>query len=816
MTQGALSGLTVIEYSEGLAGAMCAKAMADLGADVIKVEPPEGDASRRNGPFHDDVPNPEASGQFLYLNANKRGVSLDITASSGYETLAKLIAASDIFIAGVAAPRAKTLRLDYENVKAINPRVIATYVSHFGQTGPYAEYEGSDLIAWHMGGMGNETPHFGVTDLEKHYPLRGPAHQSEYLAGWTAATATMFALSYRETYGVGQMVDVSAMEAVANHIRGNFTTFAYDASKLPESRLKPFFPWIWPCKDGYVSTTFIMDHWWESLIDLMGRPAWAEAPELKELKGRREHADHIEPLVNSWLGQYDRRELQHMLRSKGVPCFPVLSIDEIIETPHYNERKFFVEQVHPVAGKVRQPGPPVRYWGTPWKLHRPAPALGQHNDEIQSELSAEPESNNELILSEHTESSTIFDDVPRNRPLEGIRILDLGWIISVPHCGTWLGSLGADVIRVESRARMEVSRRGLLVSADGVDGINRSAGWNNLNFSKRGITLNLTNPEAIELVKELVSISDVVTENFATDIMKRFGLDYDSLRAIKPDIIMLSGSTLGVTGPEREASGFGPNVCSYAGQPYVSGYSGGPPVNLGGNWPDYLVGTMMAFSVLSTLRHRKLTGEGQYIELSMAEVVSSLIPEAFLEYTMNGRIAERIGNHDQHMAPHNVYPCKDFDRWVAIAVRDDATWKAMCDAMGRTELAGDPRFDTLENRKRNEPELDRVVESWTRKHTSQEVTRVLQGAGVAAGPVQNVFDLIDDPHFNERDSIVNIDHPEVGTRRMLALPAKFSAMPKLAYSHSPLLGEHNAQVLGELLGNKPDRLKQLTDAEAIY
>jgi crotonobetainyl-CoA:carnitine CoA-transferase CaiB-like acyl-CoA transferase len=279
---------------------------------------------------------------------------------------------------------------------------------------------------------------------------------------------------------------------------------------------------------------------------------------------------------------------------------------------------------------------------------------------------------------------------------------------------------------------------------------------------------------------------------------------------------MISGSTLGVTGPERMASGWGPNVCSYAGQPYVSGYRGGPPVNLAGNWPDFLVGVIMAFSIMSALRCRERTGRGQYIEVSMAEVVSSMMPEAFLEQTLNGRQVERMGNHDPHMAPHNVYPCQGFDQWAAIAVGSDEEWRAFCQATGHPEWMSDPRFETLEGRKLNEAELDRLVSDWTRQRAPQEVTDILQGAGIAAGPVKSIFDLMEDPHLNERGFIVEMDHLEVGRRRVAGLPARFSAMPQLAYSPAPLLGQHNSRIFGELLGIERAHFERLVKEKAIY
>jgi len=805
---GALSDLVVVEYSEGISGAMCAKAFADLGADVIKIEPPEGNPLRKSGPFPNGNQDPETSGQFLYLNANKRGVTLDLCSEEGRNQLDAILATADFFITDLSFSDAHGLKISHSDLEIEHPLLICASVTPFGNSGPYKDRQGTDLIVWHMGGMGWETPGFAVTDPPNEPPLRGRGNMAMHLAGWVAATASIVALYYRETYGVGQEVDVSAMEAVANHIRGNFAMHSYDPGSLPETREKAFFSWIWRCKDGHVSAAFTLDHWWASLVEVMGSPEWATNPEYAGFAGRREHASVIEVLVDEWMRDQTRAELYERLQSAGVPCFPVQSTDEVLESPHYKARGFFVEQEHPIAGSVKQPGPPMRLSETPWELRRPAPTLGQHNSEI---FNGDRSSKRSKAISENPARSG-----KKNRPLDGIRIVDLGWILSVPHCGAWLGSLGAEVIRVESNARLELGRRGVIGGADSIPGVNRSSGWNGLNYSKLGTTLNLRNPEAVRLVEELVATSDVVMENFATGVLERLGLGYNHLRTIKPDLVMISGSTMGVTGPDRKATGWGPNVCSYAGQPFITGYEGGPPQNLGGNWPDYLVGTIMVFSILSALWHRNKTGQGQYIEVAMAETITSMMPEAFLEYTMSGHLVERIGNHDPDMAPHSVYGCKGNDAWVAIAVRGDEEWRSLCQVIGRPNLGDDPKFATLKARKSNEEELDGLVGDWCVTRSNSEVAEALQSRNIPAGPVMSVVDLIADPHMTSRQFAVEMDHPEVGKRKVAGLPIKLSAMPQLPYFHAPLLGEHNDFVFGELLGLPRERVRELKDSRAIY
>jgi crotonobetainyl-CoA:carnitine CoA-transferase CaiB-like acyl-CoA transferase len=820
VADGALAGLTVIDCGRGVAAAFAAKAFADLGADVVKVEPPEGDAARLTGPFPGEVPDPERSGQFLYLNANKRGVTLDLGAEHGRRLLGDLVRRADVLISDAPPAALGEVGVDYARLSAQNPRLVATYISPFGQTGPYRDYKGGDLIAWHMGGTGYGTPFNAVTDPEQQPPLRGGGLQAEYLAGWTAAAATMAAVFQRAHSGRGQMVDVSAMEAVANMVRAGFALYSYDRKALPQSRLKAASPWIYPCKDGYVSISTLRDHWWEALKDLMGRPAWADGPMFADVASRRQHADALDPLLAAWFGQHTRAELYEMLVPRGIPCFPVNPVDDVLRSPQYHARGFFVTQEHPIAGSVVQPGPAIRLSRTPWRLRRPAPLLGQHNDEVFGEgrggLDRGPARPASSGIGNGSPGARNATGMATPLPLQGIRVLDFGWILSVPHCTAWLGTLGAEVIRVESMTRLDLGRAGITGAADGVPGLNRAASFNGLNYSKKSITLNLATAEGRALARELVLVSDVVTENFATGVMDRLGLGYEALRALKPDIVMLTGSTLGTSGPEREATGWGPNVCAYAGLPSLTGYADGPPADLGGIWPDYMIGTLMVFAVLSAVHHQRRTGEGQHIELAMGEVVTAMIPEAILDYTLNGRLRPRMGNRDGMHAPQNVYPCRGEDRWVAVAAATDEEWRALCGAIGRPDLADDPRFADARGRYQFHDEMDAAIGAWTRRQTPYEAMHALQAAGVAAGPVMNVTDLMDDPHLRERGFVVEVDHPEVGRRTVAGLPAKFSALPAPAYAPAPCLGEHNEEVLGGLLSLNPEEMQRLRADQIVY
>ncbi len=401
-------------------------------------------------------------------------------------------------------------------------------------------------------------------------------------------------------------------------------------------------------------------------------------------------------------------------------------------------------------------------------------------------------------------------------PLEGIRVADFGWILAVPHATAWLGVMGAEVIKIESMQRLDLIR--LLGQLPGrpID-IDGSAYFNSLNFGKKSITLNLGHPQGAALAKEIVRQSDIVTENFAVGNMKKWGLSYDDLCQIKPDIIMLSGTPLGQFGCESHCVGWGPHTQAYAGMCHLTGYPGGAPSGLGGTWPDFMIGVVMAYAVLSALHYRRRTGKGQYIDLAMAEVVMSMLPEGFADYNMNGRDRGRRGNRDDLMVPHNVYRCAGNDQWAAIAVNSEDEWRALCETFGQAEWLADPRFQDQASRKTNEETLDTLIETWTAQRSPVEVMHTLQAAGVAATPVLNTEGLCTDPQFLHRHYTVAIDHPVTGPIPAAGIPGIYSALSKadLQYTAAPRLGQHNGDVLGGLLGLSAAEIARLKEERVV-
>jgi len=402
-------------------------------------------------------------------------------------------------------------------------------------------------------------------------------------------------------------------------------------------------------------------------------------------------------------------------------------------------------------------------------------------------------------------------------PLDGIRVVDMTWVWAGPYLGSLLGMLGAEVIKVESRSRPDFFRRFVvwpLADAEPEElGPNEGMMFNTVNLSKLGVALNLVRPEGIDLIKRLVAVSDVVIENMRAGILKRMGLDYEALRAVNPRIILLSSSARGGAGPEAHYAGYASVHHAVGGGTYITGHPDGPPGYAIGD-VDLMNATAGAFAVVAALYHRKETGEGQFIDFSQCEGVTALIGEVLLDYQMTGRIPGRKGNSDDFMAPHNLYPCWGVDRWLAIAVETDEEFAALARVMEKPELADDSRFATAAARKRNEADLDAIISEWTRLRDRDLMARQLGEAGVAAAPSRDARDLMRDPHLRARGVFVELDHPETGPRDFVGLPWQMSGCQP-ALKRSPLLGEHNDYVFGELLGLDEAEIARLKESGII-
>ena len=400
-------------------------------------------------------------------------------------------------------------------------------------------------------------------------------------------------------------------------------------------------------------------------------------------------------------------------------------------------------------------------------------------------------------------------------PLNGVRVADFSWVLQGPRCTQWLGAMGAEVIRIETSRRLDQFRKNPPF-AEGKPGLNRAGSFHQLNYSKKSCTLDLNQPEAAEIAKEIVKISDVAIENFAFGVIDRFGLSYSVLKSVKPDLIMVSSTALGGTGPEKHHVAYGATIHSFSGICSLTGYTDGLPKPLGGTYTDPLSGVTLAFAVLVALHHRARTGQGQFIDVSMAEATMVQLPEGLMDYAMNRRVRQPMGNRDDIMAPHGCYACKGEDKWVAIAVATEEEWEALCHVITSPALSRDERFADPFSRWQNQDELDRLIGEWTREHTPYEAMGILQQVGIAAGVPLDTEELLNDPHLKERQLFIEIDHPEVGRRPVIRLPWNLTPGPSATYEHAPLLGEHNEYVFQDLLGMSKNDIAQLIAKRIIY
>lgn len=386
-------------------------------------------------------------------------------------------------------------------------------------------------------------------------------------------------------------------------------------------------------------------------------------------------------------------------------------------------------------------------------------------------------------------------------PLKGVRVLDLSWIIAGPTATRFLAMMGAEVIKVGSARRPDPSTRGAPFQA--------------YNQSKLYAALNISRPEGLELAMRLVSVSDIVIENFAAGVIERLGLGYDALRQAKPDIIMLSSSGTGHSGPDKNYVAYGSLLQYYTGWNAISGYPDSEPIK-GGLWADPWVGMELAMVAAAALNHRVVTGEGNYVDFSMAEALTASIPEALLDYQMNDRVPEPMGNADHHHAPHSVYRCKGDDRWLAIAVTNYEEWRALCGVIGRHDLSDDVALTDTKGRSEQQKKIDAAITAWSQQHEDYEAMRILQEAGISATPYLSPQRVFTDPQLREGGFFTTLIASDGKQRDLPALGWRFEGGPEPRITAAPVLGQHNNYVYGELLGLSDDEVAQFIEEQIIY
>ena len=402
---------------------------------------------------------------------------------------------------------------------------------------------------------------------------------------------------------------------------------------------------------------------------------------------------------------------------------------------------------------------------------------------------------------------------PSPLPLQGIRVADFGQVIAAPVTAQMLGWLGAEVILVETESRF--TTRVWPPFADGESGIDRSGGFNLVNNNKLSCSLDLRQPEAVELAKGIIAVSDVLVENYATGVMEHLGLGYDEVAKLRPDIVYMSLAAFGRSGPFKNLTGFHSVINLFSGLAAVTGEPGSHPRIMGGLIPDAFAGCYGVLAVLEALYHRSRTGEGQLVEVSMTEALTGMIPEAVMEYSLTGGEQERTGNRDGRRAPHNVFRCVGEEKWVAISLETDAQFRSLAQAVGDPGWADDPRYITAVARLENQDALEAMVQQWTTGLEVGEVIGALQAAGVPAAPVSDSAEVLADPHLLERGFVVPLEHPVAGTRPVTTLPWSADGRRVDDLRAAPTFGQHNRWVLKELLQVPDEKYELLVSSGAI-
>ena len=822
-----LSPYRVMDLTEGGFN-WCGKVLADLGADVIKIEPPTGSPTRDIGPFVDGQQGRERSLFWAAYCVNKRGVTIDLDSQAGRDQFKSLASGADILIESSSPGVMASKGLGYADLEAINPGLVYTSITPYGQTGPYAHHQAPDLVAWSMGGM---TYLCGDEDRP---PVRISAPQAELHAAAHAAIGTMAALWHRQKSGEGQHVDVSMQTAVIWTLM-NATPFPplhgenMERSGAFRLRGQLSVRHVYPCLDGHVSlvaaprTLSGLTAW---MAEEGAAPEWLLSIDWDDLystgadKGDAEGVNEFESAqaeFEAFVATKTKLDLFYRAIELGLLLAPCHTVEDIAQSEQLEARGFWEDVEYSALGrKLTQLGPFVKLNSSPITVRRPAPSLGEHNNEVLEKRRQAVKPGNELSKKLKREVSTM--------PFDGIRVLDFTWVGVGPITTKHLADFGADVIRVESVSRPDVLRSGAPFK-DGEPGINRSQFSANYNSSKRGLGLNLASPEGRELAMNLIREwqPDVIAESFTPRVMSGWELAYEDVRRVVPEVIYLSTCQQGQTGPHSSFAGFGQLAGAMAGFYHITGWPDREPAGPYGAYSDFVNPPNAAAAIVAALEYRRRTGMGQHIDLSQYECATHFLAPAIMDFLTNGKVLNRSGNEDDVSAPHNVYRCADQmrgytgegEQWIAIVVSTDEQWRALCGEMGRDDLTDDSRFRTAKGRRNNATEIDSLIGAWTRDKPTRELMVKLQSVGVPAGVVQSQADLWEDPQVAHRGFFQWLDHAECGPMPYDGLTYHLSKTPGALRMPQALVGQHNAEILEEILGLDDSAVGKLLESGVL-
>jgi crotonobetainyl-CoA:carnitine CoA-transferase CaiB-like acyl-CoA transferase len=858
-----LAGLRVVELADETTEYV-GLVLAGLGAEVIKVEPPGGSPTRAIGPFVGDVPGPERSLHFMAYNRGKRSVVLDLDDADDRSTLHALIESADVLVDGTHGRLARALSPDRPLAERL-PRLIVARLTPFGDTGPWKDFQASDLIHLALGGVMMNCGY--DADPSGHYdtaPIAPQMWHAYHIAGDQLVAAVMAALIHRERTGEGQDLCCAVHEAVAKNTEIDvmswvmrrapiFRQTARHAVELPSRS-----PNVSHTKDGrWVMTWGVSARDKAKLVPFLER--WGMAADLEspatdaDFKARTipgsagtdestmHTLDVVQRFMRSW--RYDAVPWQ-AAQEAGLLWAPVRKPHENALDEHWQQRASFADIEHPALGVTLRY--PVSKWlstETAWQPGGAAPVVGEHQDRLARWLAPNPAGAQSPALravrapspQSGPERSSRLSARGMPFALQNVRILDFSWFLASAGGTRILAALGAESLKVEWKENPDTrlaamapvggraARERATAPLPGVTDPDMGGQFNNKNSGKRGLSLNIRHPKGLAIAKDLIRHCDIVAEGFSPGVLERLGLGYDVMRSIRPDIIYIQQSGMGTVGRYGRFRTVGPIAASMVGSTDMSGLpEPAMPAGWGYSYLDWIGAYGFALAALGALWHRDRTGQGQWIDASQCEAGLFQTGVAVLDWSANGRVWRRTGNRSpwKPAAPHGAYRCRGEDRWIAIACFDERQWQALVRESGVPGLASDPRFATLASRLEHQDALDQAIDAWTRGQEEYEVMMRLQRAGVPAGVCQTAEDRCDrDPQLRALDWLSEVEGTRIGRWPVGEFPVKFSRTP--AWSGGPInrgapcYGEDNAFILSTYLGLSEADIMRLAEEGVI-
>jgi crotonobetainyl-CoA:carnitine CoA-transferase CaiB-like acyl-CoA transferase len=796
-------------------GWMCGRLLADLGAEVVKIEPPGGDPGRRKGLFADPArPSAEENLSWWFENRGKSSVVLDLDDPVGRDRLLELVDGADVVVESFDTGWLDARGIGVDALLARNPGLVVTSISPFGRTGPHAHWSATDLT------VAACTGEMSLTGDADRPPVRLSVPQLFLHAGVEAAVHTLVALSHAQTTGQGQHVDVSAqlcgvrclMNAQAYHVLEGRELF----------RVGPFynaggsyFRVINRCLDGYAAVLvaagpiggpmmrYLMD--WadrEGVADPVVRDRDFSAVNFSQEP--ESFFAGVRGTLEALCARHTKAELYQAALDHLLLLAPVNTVADIRADVQLAAREYFVEADQGERGPVAWAGPWARLSATPLATSRRAPYVGEHTAEVRARP-PRPRPTGAVVAA-------------GDAPFDGLHVLDLSWVGVGPMTAGYLASYGATVVKVESSKRPDVLRLNPPFR-DGKSGINNSHFYGDFNAGKLGVGLDLTDERARDVVWRLIEWADVILESFTPKALAGWGMDYDRIRRRNPSVVMLSTCMQGQTGPRRLYRGFGNLMAALAGFYELTGWPDRSPAMIYGAYTDFVSQRFTTTALLAALDHRRRTGEGQHVDLSQLEASLQMLGPELLAYELDGRVATRVGNRDRDLVPNGVFPCvvapdraarypdggSGAEGWVAISCADDAQWRALVAVAG---LPDKPRWRTAEGRRADEDRIEALLGAWTSTRLATDVVAALQ-PHVASAAVLGVPELHTDPQVAHRGYWVPLEHPVYGAVPYSGMQAVLSRTPGRVRGPAPCLGQDTWYVLETILGFDGETIGEL-------